>query len=212
MDAIWSRVRQQLKELDQCNIDWEGIKKDGYNIGSTEDYGELWFDAVKSLRTLLKKLPPEECKKELKEETALYFWLNDVIEYADNSLYYYRNLAGLREIDERSSAEACNFISLAFENYVVRVNKDFLKTCQQFGLKDEKDMLQILKMLDRLTNFYVSNCYSNNIIKKDFAGESDLSDEACETFINLVDKNYMEIKMNLIYHRLILSDEDMNSD
>lgn len=201
MDEMLGKLRQYLRSLEQCEIDWERLKKEGYNINSTDEHGELWFSAVRILRTFLKKMTPDACRKELKREISDYAWLDDVITYANDTLEYYRSLAGLRKIDERSSEIACNFLTLAFENYVVRVNKDFLKTNRQFET-EEKDMLKILKMLDRLADFYVSNCYSCNIIKKDFQSESNLSDAACERFTDLVEKNYMEIKMNLIYNRL----------
>ena len=207
MDEILEKLKQYLNSLEQCKIDWEKLKEDGYNINSTDEHGELWFNAVGTLRTFLKRMTLDACRKGLKSEILEYAWLDDVIKYANDTLEYYRSLAGLREIDERSSEVACNFLTLAFENYVVRVNKDFLKTCQQFEI-EEKDMLKILKMLDRLADFYVSNCYSCSIIKKDFKHESDLSDAASEKFTDLVEKNYMEIKMNLIYNRLCYLQEN----
>ena len=56
MDEILEKLKQYLNSLEQCKIDWEKLKEDGYNISSTDEHGELWFNAVGTLRTFLKRM------------------------------------------------------------------------------------------------------------------------------------------------------------
>lgn len=196
------KLTQLIKELNDNDINWSDMQENNYNISFEETYSKTWIELMGELRSLLKRQSYEGCCDYLKELLAEYDWLDNVIKYADETLQYYYALAGLRKQDEESSEAVCNFMVLAFQNYIIRVNKEFAETYQQFGMKDEEEMIRTLRLLDALTDFYVSNCYARNIIKKDFKGESDLSDTVCEVYAELVDKNYMEIKMNLIFNKL----------
>ena len=98
MDEILEKLKQYLNSLEQCKIDWEKLKEDGYNISSTDEHGELWFNAVGTLRTFLKRMTLDACRKGLKSEILEYAWLDDVIKYANDTLEYYRSLAGLAPI------------------------------------------------------------------------------------------------------------------
>lgn len=206
MDVVMEDLVHKIGQLDEYQINWEKLEKTGYNIGYGEPYLTIWGEVIAEIRTLLKKHTLEECCERLNELTDRYVWLNAVLKYADASLVYYRGLAALRELDERGRNLAAGFIIQAFDNYIVKVNTEFSESWEQFGMKSENEMFQVLRALNSLAEFYVAYSYAKVSVKKDFEEESGLGEELCEIYSGLVDKNYMEMKMNLIFNKLSASE------
>lgn len=201
-------LMKALEELDNSAVEWEKLKKNGYQVSYDDLYGNTLIELITELRTQLKKYSLEECKGKLKDFLDRYGWLDDILDYADKSLGYYRQLAALRELDGKSKELAVSFLGRAFDNYVVRANPEFINTWKQFGMKDESEMLQVIRTISFLTEFYVSHSYAKSAVKKDFYGESGLSEGVCDAYAELVDRNYMEIKINLIYINLKEKDKE----
>lgn len=198
MEALVKR----LEQLENAEIDWEELALNNYNIDYDMPYAETLSDVMIDIRTLLKKSPKGEQVERLKELADRFSWFSGMLECMNKSLIYYRNLAALRTLGEKGGNLVNGFLSLAFSNYIVRVNQSFSGNWKQFDMSSEEEMLQVLKVLNFLTEFYVSYSFAKVSIKDDFQEESGLDEEVCDFYSELVDKNYMEIKMNLIYNKL----------
>lgn len=201
MDALKAEIGTVIEELNKKDIDWQKLKENNYNAYK-EIYDDLIIRLIELFRSALKITSPDECQKGLKEVLELAGWVPDVFQYASATMGYYSSFRSLREMDETSIETVCILIERAFDNYVLRTDKDFLESFSMYGVKNQKELMNILRSLDILTDFYVANSCSKDTIKNDFQNESGLSDKACYLYAELVNKNYMEIKLNLIYNKL----------
>lgn len=195
-------IIKRLEELSKYQINWDELKNKAYRVSFDDKYGDTLVELITELRTLLKKASFEECESKLKELLDRYEWLDSILDHANKSLVYYHRLGALRELDKAGKELVISFLGLVFDNYVMRFNPEFVNSWEQFGMKDKTEMLKVLETINYLTNFYVSNSFAKTAIKKDFLGESGLCDEVCDSYSELVDRNYMEIKINLIFYKV----------
>lgn len=56
--------------------------------------------------------------------------------------------------------------------------------------------------MDYMTDFYVSRSYTRWGIIRDLLDESGLSEEICDYWAELIEQNYMQLKMNYIVESL----------
>lgn len=192
----WQDCLKALNDLDQ---NWIGKIVRDKRIDNHE-LGEKFVEFLTEIKTLSKMNNglPSEIRDQLKSESELLEWLE---EWVENALQGYRGFEPIRTLSVEDDETARNFFRAAFDNYVLRFDPKFVEKYCTYRL-DRDSMAMVLRLLDSITDFYISSHMTRIAIREDFEEETGLNDELCDFYASLVDENYELLLMNYITENL----------
>lgn len=188
-----------IEELNKIDLDWK-IKicksENMEDIGNQELIKKI-SDLIGIMRQYKKNLDDKHIAI-LSEIIADQCVMDCLLNFVDKTLVYFNIMSELRKLENEDGKLVGLFLKDVVENYIVRVDSQIVKRYGDYHLRDEHNMKRILKAIDCLTEYYVRRLFTKKSIEKDFEEETELTQENCQVYSELVDKYFQEIKMNII--------------
>lgn len=193
-------IMKLIYRLGQIDPQWEKTIRNR----SADLEGEAYF-LVNRLLSLL--------RAELKIETAerVSEWLQaegvsaETAEYLVKKMYsslqFYFSFSVLREMEEKDQTMLFGMLASIYEKYIVRFERGYIQEICPETCSCE-DWEEIADRMGFLTDYYVSKSYTRKGIAKDLMEESGLQEETCEYWADLIDRNYLLLKLNYITQEL----------
>ena len=192
-----SEVISKLRSMDE---QWEayvlGIKKD-----PPEELYMQMGQLFQILREELKKREPDQVEEELRETQASEELVQKLMEETGKTLRFYMHLAPLRKLENRDKTALKGLLTAIYQKYIVRLERGYLR---QLHLEEctNEELYEIARYMDSMTDFYVSRGYTRQGIIQDLQDETGLSMDACGYWADLIEQNYMLLKLNYIVEEL----------
>lgn len=192
-----SAVLQQLRQADEI---WERyvFRQDGDIPGKIE---MLLGWLMNLLRDEMKTETPDAVSEYLTAEDVESEAAAQLVSKVQNSLQFYFSFSVLRKLEEKDKTALQGLLTAVYERYIVRFERGYLhqirpKECS----KDEWN--EIADRMDYLTDYYVSRSFTRKGIADDLLDETGLQKETCGYWADLIDRNYLLLKLNHITQEL----------
>lgn len=140
--------------------------------------------------------------KKIEQTISNDLLFNELKQWADTSLGAYYATEALRILEIEDYDLAVRLIDCIFEEAVVRFNPDIDEKYEEFGLKSEDAILDIISVLLSLCEFTVKRSLYTDAIYETIYRNTRLSKKMCRYITNKINKNYEEIRMKLILEKL----------
>lgn len=194
------RISDLLQTLQAIDDQWE-MK---FMTERKEEEGELDRRINQLLGVLRQELKTEEPK--VVEESLQSMGMGEalaekLVKRALEMLWLYQKLSTLRELEDQDEKALRGLLSTVYSMSVVRSEPGYLK--QLVNDKYNKEtMLEVVACIANLTDYYVAKSYTRRGMVKDLGDESGLSVENCEYWAELIEQNFLVLKMNYIVSEL----------
>lgn len=192
-----SELIQQLRQLDK---QWERYIP-GRIGDASEEIKSLINHLMSLLRVELKREPEKAVSEYLQAENIQPETAEQMIKRVSNSLQFYFCFSALRRLEEKDRTALQGLLAAVYEKYIVRFERGYLNQIKPEEC-DREEWNEIADRMDYLTDFYVSRSYTRKGIAADLMYESGLQEETCEYWADLIDKNYLLLKLNYITQEL----------
>lgn len=192
-------IQTLIKQLETLRSDWKEYLKKCENLDKLPQ-GEL-KEAIYRLIIILK----EECKrnegKVSPEFISQYIDDNDVAkilsQQVNTTLIYYHIFTPIRQLCNTDKDSVTELIENCFNHFILRFDPDMLKKC-------DATRQEIMKALDTLTDYYIKRLYTKSAVVKDMEDETGLPWDICLVYAELYEKNFHELKTNVLMNELIV--------
>ena len=192
------RIKSIISQLYELDLKWES------HLLKNEEIPVQTSNKIKELKLELKNLGKYEEEGEIKslllnnnlqEETVGY-----LLREMGTELSFYKGLTYLRVREEEGEIELRGFIDAVYQNFILRFDTQFMsKWCS--GPQGE-EMRDVIYRMGFLTEQWVKNRASKNDIVRMIQQEVGLEIENCIYWAEIVEANYMELKLNYIMGQL----------
>lgn len=202
MEELMKQLEEIVERYHQHESEW---KEEIETVKSLSDVKnpelrKILNETVVVIRKILKEYPLEEVEKKLKE--ALPEKMEEkTLKFADQSLKGYYSVSPVRALEKERLEGAISLISLIFNKYILRYEKDFFLFGSEYHL-EESQMKQTAKSMDTLVSFYIQNHYSRRMIIGDLKDETGFMDATIEAIADLIEENYQKLQFNEILDQL----------
>ncbi|MCI8994384.1 MAG: hypothetical protein HFI31_02895 [Lachnospiraceae bacterium] len=193
-------IRDLVSKLHSTDKYWELYVLEE-NRERSENIGSLLNRLLQSLRNVWKQEGRERGKKELKKAGVTEKACEALMEETERTLRFYIQFEPLRDLDSRDRVALKGLILSIYQKYIVRLEPGYIKMLNLEGIRSE-ELQEIARYMDYMTDFYVSRSYTRWGIIRDLLDESGLSEEICDYWAELIEQNYMQLKMNYIVESL----------
>lgn len=192
-------INDIIKSLNSEYEDWqEKLKRDGDFF---DNINEKYSDQIYELIIALKRL----CKEKDRDDLDVFlevFEDKDIAEklqkYVEKTLIYYKAFKPLRRRCVKEKEKVEEMITDIFDNFVLRFDSDILNRYEMLNENGDNQIDEVLQSMDNLTDYYVKHLMVKKNVVKDFMDETGLPEEVCELYAELYEKNYYELKLNLL--------------
>lgn len=163
------------------------------------------------LREELKIKEAGQVEAELIEAQVSKELVQKLMEETKKSLRFYFNLAPLRKLEERDKTALQGLLATIYQKYIVRLERGYLR---QIPLEEctSEELYEIARCMDSLTDFYVSRSYTRQGMIRDLLDETGLSQDTCGCWAELIEQNYLLLKLNLIVLELESIKKEMKKE
>lgn len=189
-------ISELLQKLQQIDASWESFISGGKQPDNAEVEKKIRL-LVKILRQELKAEEEEEVRNYLLSEGVGKETAEKLVGNAREMLQLYIDFEVLREWEDRSGIELKGILDAIYRNYIVRYEPGYLEQLKNEVCDGEK-LRSIAEQMDYLTDYYISRSYTRNKIVQDLRDETGLMEENCEYWADLIERDYMALKMNYI--------------
>ncbi len=197
------RIKEAILLLDESNPDWrEHISTN--DDSSVPDIGQFRKNVAKLLREIKQfvKMHDQQKLDEMKELLHDNNLADNFMRWAETTLVHYRSMEPLRGLEKENLQLCKDFISDAMDYYVVRWGRNYLRHFERYHLPDTEKIQAIITSIEVLSNYYVENSFTDEMIAEDFHEETGMSRKVCRHYAELIDTHYQDIKLNLILGRV----------
>lgn len=167
----------------------------------TEEVDLLLTCLERSLREEWKQGGREEVLEELQRAGVSVEAAEQLTRETQRSLRFYIRFEPLRKLDSQDRVALKGMLTSIYQKYIVRLEPGYVKRLKLEGCRSE-ELQEMAQAMDYLTDFYVSRSYTRWGIIRDLLDESGLSEESCDYWAELIEQNYMQLKMNYIVESL----------
>lgn len=150
---------------------------------------ELKTDSEKNVRTLL-------LAEKMSEESADRF-----ISEIQETLEFYVGFSFLRDLEKTDELELRGLLLTIYQKYIVRFEPGYLNYLMDTKYNGEK-LVRVADQMKYLTDYYISKSYSVQGIIRDLQDETGLVQENCVYWANMIEQNYMALKMDYLIREL----------
>lgn len=194
------RIGDLLQILQSIDDQWE-IKFLNENQKLEEELDREISQLLGILRQELKTEEPEAVQEVLQSMGMREATAAKLIEKGVDMLWFYQKLSVLRELEDKDDKSLKGLLSTIYSMRVVRFEPGYLDRLANERY-DKKALLDIAACVANLTDYYVARSYTRRAIIKDLEDESGLSSENCEYWAELIEQNFLVLKMNYIISEL----------
>lgn len=192
-----SEIIQQLQFFDKRWEDCVLNEETEMPENMRSQVGRLMYE----LRIAMKSEPEKVVRSFLFEEHISEATVETLIKRTQNALQFYFAFNALRKIEKRDKKALEGLLTSVYQKYIVRMERGYLERIELEGCSRE-EIFDIANRMRYLTDYYVSKRFTRKGMIRDLWDETGLSDEICEYWAELIDQNYMELKMNYIVGEL----------
>lgn len=153
------------------------------------------------LRAELKTEDAGQVSEYLQEKGVSAETAEGIVKQVQNSLQFYFSCSVFRKMEEQDQSMVLGLLMSIFEKYVVRFEPGYIRRMRP-ELCSVQEWDELVDGIDGFTNYYVSRSYTRNGIIVDLMDESGLRMETCEYWAELIEKNYLLLKLNYITEEL----------
>lgn len=190
-------IIQQLQSIDKG---WEG-----YILNEETEMPENMRKELRRLmyemRIAMKSEPEEVMRGSLLAEHVSEEVAESLIKKTQNALQFYFAFDAIRRIEKRDKKALEGLLASIYQKYIVRLERGYLERIDLEGGSRE-EIYDIANRMRYLTEYYVSKRYTRKGMIQDLLDETGLEEESCEYWANLIEQNYMELKLNYIVGEL----------
>ncbi len=193
-------ISELIGKLYSIDEQWELSLTDEKRSGgeqSDRGIGRL----INALRQEMKEKEADEVKKYLRQMQLREETVEILIKRAENILRLYREFSVLRELENRDAAALRGMLSIIYQKYIVRFEPKYI-THMATEKYNEEVLINVANRIGNLTDFYVSRSYTVQGMVKDLRDETGLSQVNCEYWADLIEQNYLALKLNYIIEEL----------
>ena len=196
-------IKKLILQLDEQDCRWrEYIKaSDDSKINDAARFRQTIVKLLLELRNILKlddQSKADEAARLIDDKEIA----DSFFKHANNTLVNYRAMSHIRLLEKEDFALCKDFFDTVMSNYVVRWNMELHKEFERYHFNDRDEMQESMASLDALADYYVGKALTHKSIVKDFAEETDLSETICNYYADILDKYYMDIKLNIILNKI----------
>ena len=192
-------VRLTISELDKHFPGWMKSAVNESNLFFQKDwkYRELLIVIITELRSI-KKADDKELFEKFEQmiDNDKFFELFNT--YIENTLIFYRNLEGLRRGNLETQEKIKTFLDDVFQNHILRFDPEIAQRFEEYHLSSEEEADKAIQSIGSLTEYYIRRLYVTKYIIDDFKDETGFGDDICKYYAELLDKNFKEIKLNIL--------------
>ncbi|MCI9589225.1 MAG: hypothetical protein HFG42_01525 [Lachnospiraceae bacterium] len=202
MEELVKQLKKIVERYNQHEPEWREEIETVKNLPEikTPELRKILNEAVVVIRQMLKEHPLEEAERELKK--VLPEKLEEkTVKFAHRSLKGYYSVSAVRILEKERLEGAISLISLIFNKYILRYEKDFFLFGSEYSLKEEQ-MKQTADSMDALVSFYIQNHYSRRMIIADLKDETGFMDATIEAIADLIEENYQKLQFNEMLDQL----------
>lgn len=189
-------ISELLQKLRSIDPQWDNLvfaKEPVDNVEIEKKFRLL----LKALRQELKTGEEQEVRDYLLEEDVSRENTEKLVESVKKTLHLYTEFAVLREWEAKNRIELKGLLDIIYQKYIVRYESGYLEQLKNEVLNGEK-LKSLAEMMDYLTDYYISRSYTRKKIVQDLQDETGLMEETCEYWADLIEQDYMALKMNYI--------------
>lgn len=194
------RIGDLLQILQSIDDQWE-IKFLDEQQETEEELNRKISQLLGILRQELKTEEPEAVQEVLQSMGIKEAPAVKLIEKGMEMLWFYQKLSVLRELEDKDDKALKGLLSTVYNMSVVRFEPGYLDRLanEKYG---KETLLDVSACVANLTDYYVARSYTRRGIVKDLEDESGLSSENCEYWAELIEQNFLVLKMNYIISEL----------
>ncbi len=193
------KVRKIIYSMNQMSDHWrEYIKNnDDSHIQDVEIFRKKVVELLDEIKRIMKegdcdKL--EEVRKLLDDSVIADSFFMSI----EKTLTHFRAMSCVRELEKKDIQMAKGLFQKIMLDYVVRWDWKLQESFNEYHLKTEEDMKKVMQSLDTLSDYYIKNTWVISRTVEDFREETELSEELCQFYGDLLEEHYRELKLNLI--------------
>lgn len=196
------KIKEIVKKLNDIDEEWFLVfTKEKGNINERANIVPVLNELIKEVREICKESSEEKeqlLRKLVCDEEAY----NNIIGFAKFTLVEYFTMAHFREIEEENIMKARHLLIDIFRNSIVRFDDSFVQKYEEYSFESKEDFVEVLDVLDSLTDYYIKHHYTRNAIEREFKDDTGLNDELCRCYAQLYEENYNQIQMNVLLDML----------
>lgn len=194
------RISELLQTLQSTDEQWGLMILDRRRAQGEEIHARI-NQLLSILRQELKTEDAEAVCEYLRHMRVQEEVAEKLVEEAEDMLWIYEKLSLLRELEDRDEAALRGLLSTVYQKYIIRFEPGYLNSVSG-GKYDGEVLRQLSACMANLTDYYIIRNYSLRGMVKDLEDESGLSKENCEYWADLIEQNYLSLKMNYIVSEL----------
>ena len=194
------KISEIIQNMQALQDNWETVIAEEKEDRS-EEMDEQRNRLFNILRQELKRSGEEEVYEFLLAEGMQKETAHKLIKKAVWMLQFYNSFRLLRELESNDGMILKGLLSSIYQKNIVRFEYDGLKQMTYMGY-DEEEVIDIAERMDYLTDYYVSRSFTRKEMVRDLRDETGLLTENCEYWADLIEENYLALKMNYIIEEL----------
>lgn len=195
-----NRISELIGKLYSIDEQWELSLTDEKRSGGEQSDREIGR-LISTLRQEMKEEEADEVKKYLRQMNLKEETVEILVKKAENILRLYRAFSVLRELENRDVAALRGMLSIIYQKYIVRFEPRYMPHIATEKYNEEA-LINVANRIGNLTDFYVSRSYTVQGMVKDLRDETGLSQVNCEYWADLIEQNYLALKLNYIIEEL----------
>lgn len=190
-------IIQKLRSIDD---QWESYVLNEDKNGDNKLISQIQF-LYDMLHQELKEADEEEVREFLIRQKLKKETVDTMLLRTEGLLQFYRAFSFLRELESEDPTALKGILSGIYQKHILRFEPGYLRYIAG-GKYDEEVLENIAHRIDFLTNYYVCRSFTMQGMLNDLKDETGLSDDNCEYWADLIDRNYQILKMNYIMDEL----------
>ena len=190
------QITEIIRQLRQTGHEWEKYAA-GRDNPPEKEIALLKNRLIYFLRAELKTEDAEAVLKYLMTEGMSEETAAGLVERVKDTLQFYFRFHVFRELEKTDETKLQGLLTAVYEKYIVRFERGYLQQIRP-ELCSAEEWNEIADRMEYLTDYYVSRSYTRKGIAEDLMDETGLKGDTCEYWAELIEKNYLLLKLNYI--------------
>lgn len=198
--------------IENLGEDWK-TKLDAYLKNEDVELDRKCKDCIEDfLQSCMEEIKDNQVSRLQKVEKKID---NDLLyknlkKYIDDALCIFYAFAPLRALGAVNSQEACEMMGQVFDCAVLRFHPNIMQEYEKYHFDNANSFADFLNAQDGLCSYMIEKNMHYDVMKSFVYMQTRLPKELCEKLVDMVDKNFNELRMNYIIEKLNVLCESAN--
>ncbi|MDE5939274.1 MAG: hypothetical protein K2H37_09360 [Lachnospiraceae bacterium] len=190
--------------IENLGEDWK-TKLDAYLKNESVELDHKCKDCIEDLL--------QSCMEEIKDNQVSHLQKvekkidNDLLyknlkKYIDDALWVFYAFAPLRALGAVNSQEACEIMEQVFNCAVLRFHPNIMQEYEKYHFDNGNSFADFLNAQDGICSYMIEKNMHYDEMKSFVYMQTRLPKELCKKLVDMVDKNFNELRMNYIIEKL----------